>query len=340
LPDNYSDFIFYLDVKGVYIRIGISEMTTNTCQADGKHVFGFALEITSLAMKNIYMRAVNIRYYFILLCIGIGLLLFVFYFTYLRYHLIWQSNNTAHKTNESVHAYEELSDDYKSAVIIYASTGLVSAKYLEMYSGDAHDMLPDVDLIKLSAEDNESRKRADTLEQQLKEQSAWILRRRVKSADGAEKSDNRLNEIFDTKAIIDRGEMHVRELSTNHKAELQRSFLSIYEWLLILISTSATLIIAVVVSILSHIRKDKRNLQKIGLQKGQLDDIAWIQSHKVRSQVATILGLAQLFNYDDANDENNSTIISGLKETTEKLDEIIKEIDAKTRDQRILAPQM
>jgi len=273
------------------------------------------------------MKSVHTKYYFILLSIGVGLLLFVFYFTYLRYDLIRQSNNSARTTNESVHAYEELSDDYKSAVIIYASTGLVYAKYLEMYAGDAHDILPDVAQIKASAEDIESKKRADTLEQQMNAQSGWILSSRVAS----DKTEGKLNEIYDSKAIIDRGEMHARELSMSHKEELQQSFSSIYQWLLILISASATLIIIVVVSILWHVKKDKKNVQRIGLQKNRLDEIAWIQSHKVRSQVATILGLAQLFNYEDIDDGNNAQIICGFKEATEKLDEIIREIDAKTR---------
>jgi hypothetical protein len=277
------------------------------------------------------MKGVSNRYYFILLSIAVSLLLFVFYFTYLRYNLIQQSNNTGKKANDAVHAYEELSDDYKSAVIIYASTGLVSAKYLEMYSGDAHDILPDVEQIKSSVEDAEGGKRADSLEQRLKSQSEWILATRAGSAQIPDEADSRLNEIFETKAIIDRGESHVRELSTNHKEELKKSFLSIYQWLLTLITASASLIIFVVTLILWHVQKGKKNLEKIDLQKDRLDEIAWIQSHKVRSQVATILGLAQLFNYDDETDKINVEIITGFKEATEKLDEIIREIDSKTR---------
>ena len=123
----------------------------------------------------------------------------------------------------------------------------------------------------------------------------------------------------------------MRELAINHKEELKKSFSSIYQWFLILITASASLIIFVVVLILWHIQKDKKNVQKIGLQKDRLDEIAWIQSHKVRSQVATILGLAQLLNYDDKKDEIKVQVISGFKEATEKLDEIIREIDGKTR---------
>src|ERR1700733_714076 len=99
------------------------------------------------------MEGVNNKYYFFLLSIGIILLLFVFYFTNVRYTIIQQSNSRANKTNEAVGGYEELSDDYKSAVIIYASNGLASEKYLEMYAGDAHDVLSDVAQIKKAAGD-------------------------------------------------------------------------------------------------------------------------------------------------------------------------------------------
>jgi len=277
------------------------------------------------------MKGVSNKYYFILLSIGIILLLFVFYFTHVRYTLIQQSNNTVKKTNEAVGAYEELSDDYKSAVIIYTSNGLASEKYLEMYSGDAHDVLNDVAQIKKAAGDVESKKIADTLEHQLKAQMVWIIKERVGSSRLPDKTVNKLNQISVTRAVMDRGEKHVREIAMNNVQVLEQSFLSIYQWLLILITSSAILIIIVVVSILWHVQKDQQNLGRIAVQRGQLDDIAWIQSHKVRSQVATILGLAQLFNYDDASDENNAWVISGFKEATEKLDEIIKEIDFKTR---------
>ena len=277
------------------------------------------------------VKVVSNKYYFILLSIGVGLLLFVFYFTHLRYDLIRQSNNSAKKTNEAVHAYEELSDDYKSSVILYASTGLVSAKYLGMYSGDADDIIPDVEQIKMSADDIESRKRADTLEQRLKEQTKWILKPRIENTQLSDETDSKLAEISDTKAIIDRGEIHIQERLLSHKEELTKSFSLIYQWLLILISSSATLIIIVVISILWHIKKGKKNVQKIGLQKDRLDEIAWIQSHKVRSQVATILGLGKLFNHADASDPINVQILLGFQECTEKLDKIIREIDGKTR---------
>ena len=47
------------------------------------------------------------------------------------------------------------------------------------------------------------------------------------------------------------------------------------------------------------ITEQRRHLQKIEEQNTALREIAFIESHKVRGPVATILGLEQLFNHND-----------------------------------------
>jgi len=74
----------------------------------------------------------------------------------------------------------------------------------------------------------------------------------------------------------------------------------------------------------------KRYLQKVQQQNTELMEIAWLQSHKVRSHVATILGLTELINYDDPLDEGNLTILNGVKQSSEELDKVIREINDKT----------
>jgi signal transduction histidine kinase len=71
-------------------------------------------------------------------------------------------------------------------------------------------------------------------------------------------------------------------------------------------------------------------IQKIQQQNKRLQDIAWIQSHKMRSPVATIMGLIQLFNCDDPNDPVNMKVLEGVKEAANHLDQAIKEINDKT----------
>jgi PAS domain S-box-containing protein len=75
----------------------------------------------------------------------------------------------------------------------------------------------------------------------------------------------------------------------------------------------------------------KQYAKKLEQQNNDLREIAWLQSHKVRSHVATILGLIQLINYEDPADEGNFTILHGVRQSSEELDIVIHEINDKTR---------
>jgi PAS domain S-box-containing protein len=61
---------------------------------------------------------------------------------------------------------------------------------------------------------------------------------------------------------------------------------------------------------LRDITEPQQYLEKIERQNQRLLEIAWIQSHRVRAPVASILGLTQLFNLDDS---HNAEIIPMLK---------------------------
>lgn len=71
------------------------------------------------------------------------------------------------------------------------------------------------------------------------------------------------------------------------------------------------------------------------MQSRTLEDIAWLQSHKMRSPVATIMGLIQLFNSENINDPINIKILEGIKEAAGNLDEVIKEINSKTDTMKV-----
>lgn len=75
-----------------------------------------------------------------------------------------------------------------------------------------------------------------------------------------------------------------------------------------------------------------RELQKIDEQKQKLKKIAWVQSHKMRSPVASILGMANLFNYNNPSDPVNTEILNNIKELTLNLDAMIHEVDELTRE--------
>ncbi|MDR3681895.1 MAG: PAS domain S-box protein [Flavipsychrobacter sp.] len=68
------------------------------------------------------------------------------------------------------------------------------------------------------------------------------------------------------------------------------------------------------------------HLLMIQEQNEKLKNIAWIQSHKVRGPVATILGLVELLNTNGSEDINNKEILEGIKNSTLQLDSVIREV--------------
>ena len=87
-----------------------------------------------------------------------------------------------------------------------------------------------------------------------------------------------------------------------------------------------------VICIARDISEQKNQFVQIQRQNEKLREIAWIQSHKVRGPVASILGLASLFNYDVSDHDNNIEILEKLKIATDNLDTIIKEVVDKTKN--------
>lgn len=73
----------------------------------------------------------------------------------------------------------------------------------------------------------------------------------------------------------------------------------------------------------------KKHLQRIKEQSNVLEDIAHTQSHEIRGQVVTIMGLSRLFNYDNLTDPVNKELMEGIAGASEKLDEIIKDVVTK-----------
>lgn len=73
----------------------------------------------------------------------------------------------------------------------------------------------------------------------------------------------------------------------------------------------------------------KNYLKYIGRQNRELKEIAWMQSHKVRSHVATILGLTDIIRYNDPLSEANAEVLQGIRQSAEDLDIVIREINDK-----------
>jgi nitrogen-specific signal transduction histidine kinase len=74
------------------------------------------------------------------------------------------------------------------------------------------------------------------------------------------------------------------------------------------------------------ITEQRQHLFHIERQNSTLREIAFIESHKIRGPVATILGLEQFFNYKDLSDPVNREIMEGVKTVTLELDSFIREV--------------
>lgn len=79
----------------------------------------------------------------------------------------------------------------------------------------------------------------------------------------------------------------------------------------------------------------KKHLQEIEEQNKKLKEIAWMQSHKVRGQVATILGLCQFVDEHKEEDPHTKEVLEGIKTATKDLDVVIKEINELTKKAEI-----
>lgn len=70
----------------------------------------------------------------------------------------------------------------------------------------------------------------------------------------------------------------------------------------------------------------REQVEHIKKQSQVLKEISHMQAHDVRGPVASILGLVQLFNYDDLTDPTNKVVIEGIASITQELDKAVKEV--------------
>lgn len=75
-----------------------------------------------------------------------------------------------------------------------------------------------------------------------------------------------------------------------------------------------------------NVTESKIAMDMLEQQNKELSKIAWIQSHKMRAPVATILGLINLFNHKNLADPINEEVISKILVTVASLDQTVKEV--------------
>jgi K+-sensing histidine kinase KdpD len=73
-------------------------------------------------------------------------------------------------------------------------------------------------------------------------------------------------------------------------------------------------------------KEKKKAMAHIEHQSTVLTEIAYTQSHDIRGPISTILGLLELYNYEQSTDQLNNELVSGIAEVTARLDKIVTEI--------------
>lgn len=152
---------------------------------------------------------------------------------------------------------------------------------------------------------------------------------------------NRKLDLKDKNILLKEQQIHIRDLQLKNS----RSMIAVYGFLILI----------ALISIAFLWRKNRRNkvisgklklendryLQQISdqltnLQKHStvLREIAYMQAHDVRGPVASILGMAQLFNKNDFSHPDNKFIIEHIEEVTKKLDEAVQAVIRKENDLR------
>jgi PAS domain S-box-containing protein len=83
-----------------------------------------------------------------------------------------------------------------------------------------------------------------------------------------------------------------------------------------------------IIGVMQDIDKVRNYITAIEEQNNRLRQISWINSHKVRRPVATILGLSPLLNMANEDLAENQRVLEGIVESCNELDAVLKEVNA------------
>ncbi len=81
---------------------------------------------------------------------------------------------------------------------------------------------------------------------------------------------------------------------------------------------------------LQDVTEKNNYIRHIEEKNQKLEEIAQMQSHSVRSHIANILGVCEIFDFENVNEAEKTDLIKELGEATKKLDNIIRDIVMKT----------
>ena len=253
----------------------------------------------------------------------IGLLVAIIYLTQRNYTLLIKSNNDVINTTTLISEHQKVSNDFKNAVI-YISTykNSPSQAYVETYGKGLWEISFDMRRLKRLVSNSEGQ-RLDTLAKQINAEEDWLIKADSNNTRTYAERGKHIKNIIAIQSFFDTEIANLQRQSIDDVRASQLSLERLHYWIITLILSAS------VITLLSFLLINNQ-VEKVKVQNGRLRDIAWIQSHKVRAQVATLLGLGQLFNHENPKDKENVIVVNNIIVTTQKLDEIVKEINHKT----------
>jgi hypothetical protein len=246
----------------------------------------------------------------------------LFYLTQESYRQLIKSNQATVETNNLISGYQSVANDFKNAVI-YISTyrNSPSQEYLNTYGKGIWESQFHILRLKRLVTHREKSK-LDAFAKQMNLEENWL---KSSNPDDVELYDDRhkhMTSIISIQSFFDNKILELKQKGIENINISERSLSHLNHWINSLIISSALIMFLSVALIY-------RQLAKVKLKNTQLQEIAWIQSHMVRAQVANLLGLGQLLNLEESPDSDNNIIFTNMIDTSLKLDEIVREINKK-----------
>lgn len=251
------------------------------------------------------------------------LMVTLFYLTQKSYNQLKISNEAVVKTNNLISSYQNVANDFKNAVI-YISTykNSPSQDYVHTYGKGLWEL--QFHLLRLKRLVNKQEKvKLDAISKQINLEEKWLISANPNDIASYTDRDKHIKSIVSIQKYFDNKISQLQHKAIENIKKTERSLYYLNYWVDALIIFTALIMLLGLTLIY-------KQLSKVNFQNTQLKEIAWIQSHMVRAQVANLLGLGKLINMEDPTDPDNNLVLAKMIETSAKLDLIVREINAKT----------
>jgi hypothetical protein len=250
------------------------------------------------------------------------LMVTLFYLTQKSYNQLKISNQDVVDTNNLISGYQNVANDFKNAVI-YISTykNSPSQDYVHTFGKGLWEL--QFHLLRLKRLVNAQEKvKLDALSKQIDIEEKWLISTNPNDISSYANRDKHIKNIVSIQKYFDSKISQLQHKAITNIKKTESSLYHLNYWVDALIIFTALIMLLGLALIY-------KQLSKVNYQNSQLKEIAWIQSHMVRAQVANLLGLSRLINMEDPANSDNHLVLEKMIETSEKLDLVVRQINDK-----------